>query len=38
VLLNENFPLPLYHRRRAAGHGVEHIIALGQREARRRGR
>ena len=31
VLLDENFPLPLYHRLRAAGHDVEHIIALGQR-------
>ena len=25
VLLDENFPLPLYHRLRAAGHDAEHI-------------
>ncbi|OGG45516.1 MAG: hypothetical protein A3F84_22755 [Candidatus Handelsmanbacteria bacterium RIFCSPLOWO2_12_FULL_64_10] len=31
ILLDENFPLPLYHRLRAAGHDVEHIIVLGQR-------
>jgi len=31
ILLDENFPLPLYHQLRAAGHDVEHIIALGQR-------
>ncbi len=31
VLLGENFPLPLYHRLRAAGHDAEHIIVLGQR-------
>jgi predicted nuclease of predicted toxin-antitoxin system len=31
VLLGENFPLPLYHRLRAAGRDVEHIIVLGQR-------
>ena len=31
LLLDENFPLPLYHRLRAAGHDVEHIIPLGQR-------
>ena len=31
VLLDENFPLPLYHRLRAAGHDAEHIIVLGQR-------
>jgi len=30
VLLDENFPLPLYHRLRAAGHDAEHIV-LGQR-------
>jgi hypothetical protein len=31
ILLDENFPLPLYHRLRAAGHDAEHILALGQR-------
>ena len=31
ILLDENFPLPLYHWLRAAGHDVEHIIVLGQR-------
>lgn len=31
ILLDENFPLSLYHRLRAAGYDVEHIIALGQR-------
>ena len=31
VLLDENFPLPLYHRLRASGHDAEHIIVLGQR-------
>ena len=31
VLLDENFPLSLYHRLRAAGHDAEHIIVLGQR-------
>lgn len=31
VLLDENFPLPLYHRLRAAGVDVEHVIMLGQR-------
>ena len=31
ILLDENFPLPLYHRLRAAGHDAEHIILLGQR-------
>ena len=31
VLLDENFPLPLYHRLRAAGQDAEHIIVLGQR-------
>jgi hypothetical protein len=31
VLLDENFPLPLYHRLRAAGHDADHIIVLGQR-------
>lgn len=31
ILLDENFPLPLYHRLKAAAHEVEHIIVLGQR-------
>ena len=31
ILLDEDFPLPLYHRLRAAGHYAEHIIVLGQR-------
>ena len=31
VLLDENFPLLLYHRLREAGYDVDHIIALGQR-------
>jgi predicted nuclease of predicted toxin-antitoxin system len=31
LLLDENFPLPLYHELRAAGYEVEHIIVLGQR-------
>jgi len=31
ILLDENFPLPLYHRLRAAGYDVDHVIALGQR-------
>lgn len=31
ILLDENFPLPLYHRLRAAGCDVEHIIVRGQR-------
>jgi hypothetical protein len=30
-LLDENFPLPLYRRMKAAGYDVEHIIVLGQR-------
>ncbi len=30
-LLDENFPLPLYHRLRAAGYDAEHIITLGLR-------
>ena len=34
VLLDENFPLPLYYRLRADGCEVEHIIALGQRGIR----
>ena len=28
ILLDENFPLPLYHRLRAAGYDAEHIIVL----------
>jgi len=31
ILLDENVPLPLYHRLRAAGFDAEHIIALGMR-------
>jgi predicted nuclease of predicted toxin-antitoxin system len=31
ILLDENFPLPLYHRLRAAGYDAEHIIVLGLR-------
>ena len=31
LLLDENFPLPLYRRLRLAGYEVEHIIVLGQR-------
>ena len=31
VLLDENFPLALYRRLRAAGHDVAHIIVLGRR-------
>jgi len=31
LLLDENFPLSLYHELRAAGCAVEHIIVLGQR-------
>ena len=31
ILLDENFPPPLYHRLRSSGYDVEHIIALGQR-------
>ncbi|TLY22341.1 MAG: hypothetical protein E6K68_03245 [Nitrospirae bacterium] len=34
ILLDENFPLPLYHRLRAEGYDVEHIIVLGQRGVR----
>ena len=30
-LLDENFPLPLYHRLRTAGYDAEHIIVLGLR-------
>lgn len=32
ILLDENFPLPLYRYLLAAGHEVEHIIVLGLRE------
>lgn len=31
ILLDENFPLPLYHRLLQAGHDAEHVIALGRR-------
>jgi predicted nuclease of predicted toxin-antitoxin system len=31
ILLDENFPLPLYRRLREAGYDVEHVIALGKR-------
>ena len=31
ILLDENFPLQLYERLRAAGYDAEHIIVLGQR-------
>jgi predicted nuclease of predicted toxin-antitoxin system len=31
VLLDENFPLPLYHRLREKGCDAEHVIVLGQR-------
>ena len=31
LLLDENFPLPLYHELRAAEYDVGHIIVLGQR-------
>jgi predicted nuclease of predicted toxin-antitoxin system len=31
ILLDENFPLPLYHRLRTAGYDTEHIIVLGLR-------
>jgi predicted nuclease of predicted toxin-antitoxin system len=31
ILLDENFPLPLYHRLRAKGYDAEHIIVLGLR-------
>lgn len=31
ILLDEDFPLPLYRRLLAAGYEVEHIIVLGQR-------
>lgn len=31
VLLDENFPISLYHRLRSSGIDAEHIIILGQR-------
>lgn len=31
ILLDENFPLPLFHRLRTAGYDAEHIIVLGLR-------
>ena len=31
LLLDENFPLPLCHRLRAAGYDAEHVIMLGLR-------
>lgn len=31
ILLDENFPLPLYHRLREKGYDAEHVIVLGQR-------
>jgi len=31
ILLDENFPLPLYRRLREKGHDAEHVIVLGQR-------
>jgi predicted nuclease of predicted toxin-antitoxin system len=31
ILLDENFPLPLYYRLQSSGYAVEHIIILGQR-------
>lgn len=31
ILLDENFPLPLYRRLRTAGYDAEHIIELGLR-------
>jgi hypothetical protein len=31
ILLDENFPLPLFQRLQSAGRDVEHIIVLGQR-------
>ena len=31
ILLDENFPLALFHRLRSAGRDVDHIIVLGQR-------
>ena len=34
ILLDENFPLQLYHRLHSAGHDVEHVIVLGKRGAK----
>jgi predicted nuclease of predicted toxin-antitoxin system len=31
LLLDENFPLPLYHELQAAEYDVDHLIVLGQR-------
>ena len=31
ILLDENFPLPLYRRLREKGYDAEHVIVLGQR-------
>ena len=31
IQLDENFPLPLYHRLRTAGYDAEHVIVLGLR-------
>ncbi len=31
ILLDENFPLPLYYRLRSSGYDVEHVIVLGER-------
>lgn len=31
ILLDTNFPHPLYNRLRSSGYDVEHIIVLGQR-------
>ena len=31
ILLDENFPLPLYRRLRDKGYDAEHVIVLGQR-------
>lgn len=33
ILLDENFPLPLYRRLLETGHEAEHVIVLGQRGA-----
>ena len=31
ILLDENFPLPLYRKLREAGYDAEHVVALGKR-------
>lgn len=31
ILLDENFPLALYHRLKGAGHKADHLIVLGER-------